>query len=133
MDASGADGQRSRGTGPTVGVLDLDATVKPLYGHQEGAEVGYNPLKPGRPSHVLHTLWVGNLRLVLDAVLSSGKRHTSGHSIAAMERLLDELGDKAQRWCAATAATATRTSSRCASGAACATCCGCARRPTSSG
>jgi len=24
-------------------VLDLDATIKPLYGHQEGAELGYNP------------------------------------------------------------------------------------------
>lgn len=30
-------------------VLDLDVTVKPLYGHQEGAEIGYNPHKPGRP------------------------------------------------------------------------------------
>jgi hypothetical protein len=76
-------------------VLDLDATIKPLYGRQEGAEVGYNPHKPGRPSHVLHTFWVGNLRLVLDAVLSSGKQHTSGHAKAAMARLLDELGDKA--------------------------------------
>ncbi|MBE7419754.1 MAG: transposase [Ideonella sp.] len=75
-------------------VLDLDATIKPLYGRQEGAEVGYNPHKPGRPSHVLHTFWVGNLRLVLDAVLSSGKQHTSGHAKAAMARLLDELGDK---------------------------------------
>jgi hypothetical protein len=44
---------------------------------------------------VLHTFWVGNLRLVLDAVLSSGKQHTSGHAKAAMARLLDELGDKA--------------------------------------
>ncbi|MDE2394121.1 MAG: IS1380 family transposase [Burkholderiales bacterium] len=76
-------------------VLDMDATIKPLYGHQEGAEIGYNPHKPGRPSHVLHTFWVGNLRLVLDAVLSSGKQHTSGHAKAAMARLLDELGDKA--------------------------------------
>jgi hypothetical protein len=32
-------------------VLDIDNTVKPLYGHQEGAELGYNPMKPGRPSH----------------------------------------------------------------------------------
>jgi hypothetical protein len=24
-------------------ILDADVTVKPLYGHQEGAEVGYNP------------------------------------------------------------------------------------------
>jgi hypothetical protein len=76
-------------------VLDVDATVKPLYGHQEGAEVGYNPHKPGRPSHVLHTFWVGNLRLVLDAVLTSGKQHTSGHGKAALGRLLDELRDKA--------------------------------------
>lgn len=47
-------------------VLDIDASVKPLYGRQQGAELGYNPGKPGRPSHVLHTFWVGNLRLVLD-------------------------------------------------------------------
>ncbi|MDO9315218.1 MAG: hypothetical protein Q7T97_11795 [Burkholderiaceae bacterium] len=35
-------------------VLDIDASIKPLYGRQEGAELGYNPGKPGRPSHVLH-------------------------------------------------------------------------------
>ena len=33
-------------------VMDIDATVKPLYGHQEGAQIGYNPYKSGRPSHV---------------------------------------------------------------------------------
>jgi hypothetical protein len=43
-------------------ILDMDATIKPLYGRQEGAEIGYNPHKPGRPSHVLHTFRVGNLR-----------------------------------------------------------------------
>ena len=32
-------------------ILDADVTIKPLYGHQEGAERGYNPHKPGRPSH----------------------------------------------------------------------------------
>ena len=76
-------------------VLDMDATIKPLYGRQEGAEICYNPHKPGWPSHVLHTFWVGNLRRVLDAVLSSGKQHSAGHAKAAMARLLDELGDKA--------------------------------------
>jgi hypothetical protein len=35
----------------TPWILDIDTTVKPLFGHQEGAEVGYNPHKPGRPSH----------------------------------------------------------------------------------
>ncbi|HEV2041659.1 MAG TPA: IS1380 family transposase [Casimicrobiaceae bacterium] len=75
-------------------VLDIDATIKPLYGHQQGAEVGYNPHKPGRPSHVLHTFWVGNLRLVLDAQLSPGKQHSSGHAKAALGRLLDQLGER---------------------------------------
>ena len=31
-------------------VLDVDTTVKCLYGRQEGAVVGCNPKKPGRPS-----------------------------------------------------------------------------------
>ena len=33
-------------------VLDIDVTVKPLYGKQEGAVVGYNPTKPGPQSCV---------------------------------------------------------------------------------
>ncbi len=40
----------------TVWVLDVDATVKTLYGRQEEARVGYNPFKPGRPSHVDHAM-----------------------------------------------------------------------------
>jgi hypothetical protein len=46
--------------------LDADVTIKPLYGHQEGAQLGYNPHKPGRPSHTLNTFPIANLRLVLD-------------------------------------------------------------------
>jgi hypothetical protein len=75
-------------------VLDIDASIKPLYGRQEGAELGYNPHKPGRPSHVLHTYWVGNLRLVLDVQVNPGKQHTSIHAKAGLARLLDELGDR---------------------------------------
>lgn len=75
-------------------VLDIDASIKPLYGRQQGAELGYNPGKPGRPSHVLHTYWVGNLRLVLDVQVSAGKQHTSAHAKAGLGRLLDELGER---------------------------------------
>jgi len=75
-------------------VLDIDASIKPLYGRQEGAEVGYNPTKPKRPSHVLHTFLVSNLRLVLDVQVSTGKQHTSGHAKAALGQLLDELNDR---------------------------------------
>ena len=75
-------------------VLDIDASIKPLYGHQEGAEIGYNPTKPKRPSHVLHTFLVSNLRLVLDVQVSSGKQHTSVHAKAALGRILQELGER---------------------------------------
>lgn len=74
-------------------ILDIDASIKPLYGRQEGAELGYNPHKPGRPSHVLHTYWVGNLRLVLDVQVSAGKQHASVHAKAGLGRVLDELGE----------------------------------------
>ena len=67
VDAQRADAARCARHWTSPWVLDIDATIKPLYGRQEGAEIGYNPHKPGRPSHVLHTFWVGNLRLVLDA------------------------------------------------------------------
>jgi hypothetical protein len=75
-------------------VMDIDASIKPVYGRQEGAELGYNPHKPGRPSHVLHAYWVSNLRLVLDVQLSPGRQHTSAHAKAGLGQLLDELGQQ---------------------------------------
>ena len=77
-------------------VLDIDTTVKPLFGHQEGAVVGYNPTKPGRPSHTLHTYWIGGLRLVLDVVVKAGNEHTSAHSAPELWGLLNRLGR--DRW-----------------------------------
>jgi len=75
-------------------VPDIDASIKPLYGRQKGAERRYNPSKPDRPSHVPHTFRVGNLRLVWDVQVSSGKHHTSVHAKTALARLLDELQDR---------------------------------------
>ena len=39
----------------TPWILDVDVTIKPLYGRQEGAVKGYNPHKPGRPCQTYHT------------------------------------------------------------------------------
>ena len=55
-------------------ILDIDTTVKPLYGHQEGAVVSYNPHKPGRPSHSYHCYMIGNLRLVLALEVAPGNQ-----------------------------------------------------------
>jgi hypothetical protein len=79
-------------------VLDLDVTVKPIYGHQEGAEVVYNPHKPGRPSHTYHTLLVRGLRLVLDVEVRSGKQHSATHSRENLWRVWDALPKECRPW-----------------------------------
>ncbi len=75
----------------TPWILDTDTRVKVLYGHQAGAEIGYNPTKPGRPSHTLHTDWIGNLRLVLDVEVPGGKASAAKHSLPRLRQLLDGL------------------------------------------
>ena len=70
----------------------MDSTVKPLYGHQEGAEVGYNPHKPGRPSHCYHTYMLSSLRLVLRVDALPGDEHNVAHATKGLWTLLDHLG-----------------------------------------
>jgi hypothetical protein len=72
-------------------ILDVDTSVKPLYGKQEGAEVGFNAKKPGRPSHVYHGYLMANTRLVLDVDVQSGKKVHSLYSLPGLWALLDRL------------------------------------------
>jgi hypothetical protein len=102
-------------------VLEIDSTVETLYGRQEGAEIGPNPHKPGRPSYhpllardrisdlvIHHMLRPGNsgtatdilrfLHRTLDIVKSDGKKREilgrldSGFEIDAVMRLLERRG-----------------------------------------
>ncbi len=72
-------------------ILDTDVTVKPLYGHQEGAKSGYNPQKPGRPSHTYHSYMVANLRLVLEVEVQAGNQLHSNDSLPGLVSLLNRL------------------------------------------
>lgn len=72
-------------------ILDIDTTIKPIYGHQEGATLGYNPHKPGRPSHAYHTYFIGTLRLVLDVEVCAGNQHAAARGFAGLWRLWDEF------------------------------------------
>ena len=69
-------------------VLDVDTTIKPLYGEQEGAELDYNPRKPGRPSHCYHTCMLSNLRL-LSVDVQPGDQHNVEHATDGLWSLLD--------------------------------------------
>jgi hypothetical protein len=72
-------------------ILDADTTIKPIYGHQEGAEVGYNPKKPGRPSHCYHSFSMASTRLILDVDVTPGDEHTSNYAAPTLWALLSRL------------------------------------------
>ena len=70
-------------------IIDIDTTVTLLYGHQEGAVVGYHPKKPGRPSHVLHTYMLAGVRLVMGVEMAPGNEHTGKHCAPGLWTLID--------------------------------------------
>jgi hypothetical protein len=72
-------------------IMDVDTTVKVIYGRQEGAVVGYNPKKPGRPSHNYHSYLIANLRLVLDVEVHAGNESSSNHTAHRLWSLLDSI------------------------------------------
>lgn len=72
-------------------VLDIDVTIKPLYGHQEGACVGYNPQKPGRPSHVYHSYFVSGLRISLGVEVRPGNEHAASEGLPGLWQMLEKL------------------------------------------
>jgi len=80
----------------TPWILDVDVTVKPLYGHQEGAKLGYNPHKPGRPSHTYHSYLMANTRLVLEVNVLPGDQTHACHSLPGLIDLLKRLPDDGQ-------------------------------------
>ncbi len=57
-------------------IIDIDNSVKPVYGRQEGAEPGYSPEKPGRPSHNYHSTFVGTVRMTLTVDVRGGRSHS---------------------------------------------------------
>lgn len=72
-------------------ILDIDSTIKTMYGHQQGAEIGYNPHKPGRPSHVYHSYFMANTRICLGVEVCSGKNHSGQEGLTGMWSVLKEL------------------------------------------
>ena len=72
-------------------ILDVDATIKQLYGKQEGAAIGYNPKKPGRPSQTYHTYQMSGLRLILGVDVTAGNESNASHSLPGLLRCIDRL------------------------------------------
>ena len=74
----------------TPWILDADATIKTLYGKQEGAVVGYNPHKPGRPSHSYHSFFMSNTRLALSVDVQPGNRTAAKYSAPGLWAFIEK-------------------------------------------
>jgi len=72
-------------------ILDVDCTVKPIYGHQEGASIGYNPNKLGRPSHTYHSYFMANTRLCLGVEVHDGKQNAGKYGMPGLWAILDKF------------------------------------------
>ena len=74
--------------------LDLDSTVMTRYGSQEGAVRGYNPTKPGRPSHHPLMAFVADTRMIANCWLRPGNTQSAHNVRAFLDNTLDRLGRK---------------------------------------
>jgi len=75
-------------------ILDWDSTVQTKYGHQEGAQVGYNPTKPGRRSFHPLLAVVARTRLCPSYHFRSGDTVTSTGWKESMEDARRWLGER---------------------------------------
>ena len=76
---------------PARAVLDLDSTVRTVYGHQERAEVGYNPRKRGRPSYLPLLCFEANTQDCWEGSYHPGDTHVSTITIPLLERAFPKL------------------------------------------
>jgi len=66
-------------------IFDMDSTVLVLYGKQELATIGYNPIKRGRPSYHPLLCFDGITKDCIHAELRSGNTYTSSGTTSLLE------------------------------------------------
>ena len=72
-------------------IIDIDSTVKKLYGHQECSVRGYNPTRPGRPCHSCHAYLIGGIRIILGVDVHPGNESAGCYGMPALWRFIDSL------------------------------------------
>jgi hypothetical protein len=78
-------------------LFDVDSTVLVLYGQQEGARIGYNPVKRGRPSYHPLLCFEGQSRDYWHGELRPGDAHTAAGAQALLEACFAKRTDGRQR------------------------------------
>ncbi len=74
--------------------LDFDSTVMVREGNQEGAAKGYNPKRPGRPSHHHLLAFISDVRMIANYWLRPGNTSASTNYISFLDDTLSRLQNK---------------------------------------
>jgi hypothetical protein len=74
--------------------LDIDSSVLIRYGDQQGAETGYNRIKPGRKSQHPLIAFIHECKMVCNYWNRSGKAYTSNNMLAFLNATLNILEGK---------------------------------------
>ncbi len=70
---------------PSRLIFDVDSTVLVLYGKQEEAKIGYNPIKRGRPSYHPLLCFEGQSKDFWHGELRPGDAHTASGTLELLE------------------------------------------------
>jgi len=76
---------------PSSVIFDLDTKVLTVYGQQQGAKVGFNPKKRGRPSYQPLLCFEGKTGDIWEGSYLSGDIHPAPHTIDVLERSISKL------------------------------------------
>ncbi len=74
--------------------IDVDSTVKTVYGHQEGTDKGYNPEKRGALSYHPIIAFCCETKEIMQAWLRPGSSYTSNGIVEFMKQLLAHLPNR---------------------------------------
>lgn len=75
----------------TTFIVNFDSVVLTVYGHQEGAEVGYNPKKRGRPSYHPLLAFESHLKMSLHGELRPGDATNKSEAVPFMKLALKKI------------------------------------------
>ncbi len=71
--------------------LDADSTVKSVYGNQEGADKGYNPVNQGAKSYHPLLVFVSEMKLLYHTWFRTGSAYTSNGIVGFLQEVKSSL------------------------------------------
>ncbi len=74
--------------------MDMDSSVKGVYGNQEGAQKGYNPKKRGQKSYHPLFCFIAETRECLHNWFRTGSAYSANGSVEFMKECIDRLSNR---------------------------------------